>query len=81
MKKQIILIVTLILVTLFSKAQSVKWSPDDIKLLTKEWTGERTPDGRPKVSDDLLERLKAVSVEEVWSFLREIGRASCRERV
>ena len=73
MKKQIILIVTLILVTLFSKAQSVKWSPDDIKLLTKEWTGERTPDGRPKVSDDLLERLKAVSVEEVWSFLRGKG--------
>lgn len=73
MKKQIILIATFILVTLFSNAQSVKWSPEDIKLLTKEWTGERTPDGRPKVPDALLERLKAVSVEEVWSFLRGKG--------
>lgn len=73
MKKQIILIVTLILSTLFSNAQSVKWSPEDIKLLTKEWTGERTPDGRPKVSDDLLERLKKISMEECWGFLRSKG--------
>lgn len=73
MKNQTILILSLIFVTLLSNAQSVKWSPEDIKLLTKEWTGERTPDGRPKVSDDLLERLKSVSVEEVWSFLRGKG--------
>ena len=73
MKKQAILILSLFFVTLLSSAQSVKWSAEDIKLLTKEWTGERTPDGRPKVSDALLERLKAVSVEEVWSFLRGKG--------
>lgn len=73
MKKQIILISTLILFTLFSNAQSVKWPPEDIKLLTKEWTGERTPDGRPKVSDALLERLKNISMEECWSFLKGKG--------
>jgi len=51
----------------------VKWSPEDIKLLTKDWTGERTPDGRPKVSDAHLERLKHVGLEEIWEFLKARG--------
>lgn len=37
---------------------------EDILFLTKEWTGERFEDGRPKVSDSLLERLKNVTTEE-----------------
>lgn len=73
MKKQAFFILVFIFSTLLSNSQSVKWSPEDIKLLTKEWTGERTPDGRPKVSDALLERLKEVSMEEIWSFLRGKG--------
>jgi regulator of RNase E activity RraA len=31
------------------------------------------PDGRPKVSDDLLERLKDVAVEDAWGYLRSHG--------
>ena len=54
-------------------AQNVVWPEQNIKDLTSEWEGERTPDGRPKVSDDLLERLKALSMEEVWSSLRNRG--------
>lgn len=54
-------------------AQSVTWPSENIKLLTSEWIGERMPDGRPKVSDDLLERLKRISMEEAWSFLRKNG--------
>jgi hypothetical protein len=69
MKKQAFLTLVLILCCAPSKPQSVKWAPDDVKALTPEWTGERTPDGRPKVSDDLLERLKRISMEEVWGFL------------
>jgi hypothetical protein len=65
MKKQSFLFLILILFCIPAKSQSVKWSPDDVKALTAEWTGERTPDGRPKVSDDLLERLKKLSMEEV----------------
>jgi len=45
----------------------------DILALTSEWKGERSPDGRPKVSDDLLRRVKAVSVEEAWDVLRLRG--------
>jgi len=32
---------------------------------TKAWTGERFPDGRPKVPDSWLERAKGLSQEEV----------------
>ncbi|HAQ20518.1 MAG TPA: dimethylmenaquinone methyltransferase [Prolixibacteraceae bacterium] len=73
MKKQTILIIAFVLVGLFANSQSVKWSSDAIKALTSEWTGERTPDGRPKVSDKLLERLKNLSMEEVWGFLESKG--------
>ncbi len=73
MKKQTILVLALVLGSLFTNAQSVKWSADDIKALTPEWIGERTPDGRPKVSDAILERLKKISMEEVWGFLEHKG--------
>lgn len=73
MKKLTILIFAFVLGSLLANGQSVKWSADDIKALTPEWTGERTPDGRPKVSEALLERLKGLSVVEVWGFLRRNG--------
>ena len=40
--------------------------PERILELTKEWTGERFPDGRPKVSDQLLERLSNLTTEEIY---------------
>jgi 4-hydroxy-4-methyl-2-oxoglutarate aldolase len=73
MKKQSILILTFVLICFFANAQSVKWSADAIIALTPDWKGERTPDGRPKVSDELLERLKKLSMEEVWGFLSGKG--------
>ncbi|MEB2776006.1 RraA family protein [Algoriphagus sp. D3-2-R+10] len=54
-------------------AQQVGASPEYIKALTAEWTGERFPDGRPKVSDSILERLKNISIEEAWGVLRNKG--------
>lgn len=41
--------------------------------LTQEWKGERYEDGRPKVSDDLLKRLRNVGTEQVWSILLAKG--------
>jgi len=73
MKKNALLILSLIIFSLCGSSQSVKWSADDIKALTPGWTGERTPDGRPKVSDAVLERLKRLSMEEVWGFLSGKG--------
>ncbi|MFD2520586.1 RraA family protein [Emticicia soli] len=38
--------------------------------LTREWKGERFADGRPKVDDVLLKRMKKVTLEEAWAVLR-----------
>ena len=54
-------------------AQQVTPTAEQIKALTPEWKGERFPDGRPKVPDKLLERLKAVHLEEAWGILRNKG--------
>jgi 4-hydroxy-4-methyl-2-oxoglutarate aldolase len=45
----------------------------EILLVTSLWKGDRYPDGRPKVADDLLARMKAVSIEEAWDVLRLEG--------
>ena len=58
---------------LISNAQRVGSSPEYIKALTSEWKGERFADGRPKVSDGILKRLKDISMEEAWGVLRNKG--------
>lgn len=52
------------------ESQQVGTSPEHIKALTSQWQGERFGDGRPKVSDALLKRLKNIQIEEAWGFLR-----------
>jgi 4-hydroxy-4-methyl-2-oxoglutarate aldolase len=53
--------------------QNVGSTPEYIKSLTQEWKGERFADGRPKVPDSMLERLKKISLEEAWGVLRNKG--------
>ncbi len=55
------------------KAQSLNLSTEHLIALTPKWEGDRFPDGRPRVSDDLLERMKAISLEEAWAILRNKG--------
>lgn len=73
MNKKILILVAFVLSCVFTQAQSVGSSPVYIKALTAEWKGERFPDGRPKVSDAILERLKKISIEEAWGVLRNKG--------
>jgi 4-hydroxy-4-methyl-2-oxoglutarate aldolase len=54
-------------------AQSITPSRDEVIALTSEWTGERFPDGRPKVSDSILDRMKNINLEEAWGALRGKG--------
>lgn len=56
-----------------ASAQQVTLTPDQLKALTPEWTGERSADGRPKVADKFLQRLKNVALEEAWGILRNKG--------
>lgn len=48
-------------------------SAERIAQLTHLWTGDRFPDGRPRVADDILARMKLVTTEEAWSVLRNHG--------
>ena len=50
---------------MFSKEQRID--------LTRAWTGDRFPDGRPKVPDNLLDELKTVDAEEAWGVLMGAG--------
>jgi regulator of RNase E activity RraA len=51
----------------------VKMTREQMMFYTSDWKGDRFPDGRPKVSDDLLKRALDVSIEDVWEFLRGQG--------
>ncbi len=45
-------------------------SKEELVFLTPEWYGERFPDGRPHVPDDILDRMQLVTLEEAWAVLR-----------
>ncbi len=45
-------------------------SKEELIFLTPDWTGERLKDGRPYVSDEILERMRLVSLEEAWAVLK-----------
>src|SRR5436305_14060221 len=51
----------------------VKMTKEQMMFYTSEWKGDRFPDGRPKVSDDLLKRALDVSIEDIWDYLRNQG--------
>jgi len=48
-------------------------SNEQIVFLTPQWEGERFDDGRPRVANDILVRMKSVSIEEAWGVLRNEG--------
>ena len=54
-------------------AQVGVFSKEDLIEYTPEWKGERFPDGRPKVPDSILERMKNVSISEAWGIVRGDG--------
>ena len=54
-------------------AQEVQASKEELIALSPEWKGERFPDGRPKVPDKILERMRSVSLEEAWAVLKNAG--------
>ncbi|MCE7072780.1 RraA family protein [Dyadobacter sp. CY327] len=73
MLKQNLLAGALVLFGLTATAQAISPTPDQINAYTSAWKGERSPDGRPKVSDAILARLKNISMEEAWGVLRNKG--------
>ena len=54
-------------------SQQVQITKEQLIALTPFWKGERFADGRPKVSDDIMKRMKSVSVEEAWAVMKNAG--------
>jgi len=46
---------------------------EELIFLTSEWKGERFPDGRPKVPDDLLVRAANIGIDDAWTVLKNLG--------
>ena len=46
---------------------------EELIYLTSDWKGERFPDGRPRIPDELIERAKKVGIEEAWTILNNEG--------
>ena len=63
----------LLFILIASSARSQQLDREQVIFLTQEWKGERYADGRPKVPDALLKRMKNVSTEEAWGILRNKG--------
>lgn len=73
MKKITVSILFFFCSVLLVTGQNVGSSPEYIKAITSEWKGERFSDGRPKVSDNVLERVKKLGIETLWGALRNKG--------
>jgi len=71
--------VKLLLSFLFACVSSQAWlsaqtiPKEELTFLTSEWKGERFPDGRPKISDSLLERAKKIGLDDAWQVLKVSG--------
>ncbi len=46
---------------------------EELIYLTREWKGERFEDGRPKVPDDILNRMRLVTHDEAWAVMKNEG--------
>lgn len=55
---------------LYFPAFAQQISKEELLFLTPEWKGERFPDGRPKVPDAILKRMRLVTHEEAWAVMK-----------
>lgn len=72
-RSRALVVATFLISALSAAAQVGVFTKEHLLEYSPQWQGERFPDGRPKVSDELLERMKPVSIEEAWAVLRRHG--------
>lgn len=68
-----VIISAFFLLPVYVDAQPGVYTKENLIQYTSEWKGERFPDGRPKVPDDIIERMKLTTIEEAWSTLMREG--------
>jgi regulator of RNase E activity RraA len=71
--KFLLSVIAVVVFTLQVKSQNVQISKEELIALTPDWKGERFPDGRPKVPDDIIRRMKPVTIEEAWAIINGAG--------
>jgi regulator of RNase E activity RraA len=59
--------------SVFPAQAQVKMTKEQVLFYTSEWKGDRFPDGRPKLPDELLKRAVDISIEDIWGFLWNHG--------
>lgn len=64
------LLLVLLILAFRQVAMCQQITKNELLFLTREWKGDRFADGRPKVPDSILNRMKLVTLEEAWSVLR-----------
>lgn len=73
-KSTIIRVAIITFVLIYVKHAHAQTIPkEELVFLTSAWTGERFADGRPKVSDALVERARKIGIEEAWQILNNEG--------
>jgi regulator of RNase E activity RraA len=70
MKKIHLTLIALAVMCCIPDVSAQQISKEELLFLTPEWKGERFADGRPKVPDAILNRMKLVTLEEAWAVLR-----------
>jgi len=62
-----------LLVPVLAQAQLLNFSKQELIDSTAQNPFDRLPDGRPRVPDELLERARDLSAEEIWEVLEDKG--------
>ncbi|MFT3933010.1 MAG: RraA family protein [Chitinophagaceae bacterium] len=73
MKFSALLLTIVIIFSAITNVHAQTISKEEMLFLTSEWKGERFADGRPKVPDDLLERVKHINIDDAWTVLKNEG--------
>ena len=73
MRRLSIAIGLLLAVTSHAQAQPGVLTKQQLIEYTPDWKGERFADGRPKVPDSILDRMKTVTLEEAWAVVTGAG--------
>src|SRR5215204_1409965 len=73
MRTILLALILVITTTSFAAAQPGLLTREALIEYTPDWKGERFADGRPKVSDAILDRMKQVTLEEAWAVVTGAG--------
>jgi regulator of RNase E activity RraA len=73
MRRALLTLALLLTIAPVAHAQPGVLTKEQLIDYTPDWKGERFPDGRPKVPDTILDRMKRVTLEEAWAVVTGAG--------